>query len=74
MSSLLKQKAKVGVATKERKTFDVADVFKRVKKKDGTVLNIPQEHRPLEEFKEERKIQRVIKPKMLEKYDQEMKK
>ena len=38
MGALLKQKAKVGVASKERKTYDIADVFKRVKRPDGTVI------------------------------------
>jgi len=35
MSALLKQKAKVGVATKPRKSFEVADVFKRMRGPGG---------------------------------------
>ena len=73
MSALLKQKAKVGVATKERKSYDIADVFKKVKRPDGTVVKVPQEARSPEELKDGRTIKKIIKPKMLEKFDPEMK-
>ena len=41
MVALLKQKAKVGVAQKPRKTYDVADVFKKHRGEDGktTLIN-----------------------------------
>ena len=74
MSALLKQKAKVGVATKERKSYDIADVFKRVKRPDGTVINVPQEGRSQEEVKDDRTIKKIIKPLILEKYHSEVKK
>ena len=73
MSALLKQKAKVGVASKERKTYDIADVFKRVKRPDGTVINVPQEGRSQEEVKDGRTIKKIIKPLILEKYHSENK-
>ena len=41
MSALLKQKAKVGVATKPRKLHDLADVFKKRPGPDGTVIKTP---------------------------------
>jgi hypothetical protein len=36
MAALLKQKSKVGVATKPRKSYEHADVFKRFKQADGS--------------------------------------
>ena len=45
MSALLKQKAKVGVANKERKSYEVADVFKRRHGPGGTNINVPQQQR-----------------------------
>ena len=74
MSALLKQKAKVGVATKQRKSYDIADVFKRVKRPDGTVVNVAQRERSQEEIKDGKTIKRVIKPLILEKYHREDKK
>ena len=41
MSALLKQKAKVGVATKPRKLHDLADVFKKRPGPDGKVIKTP---------------------------------
>ena len=45
MMALLKQKAKVGVATKPRRTFDIADVFMRVKQADGSIKQVQHEER-----------------------------
>jgi hypothetical protein len=43
MAALLKQKSKVGVATKPRKTYEHADVFKRFKQADGSIRSVLQE-------------------------------
>ena len=45
MVSLLKQKAKIGVTQKSRKTFDVADVFKKHRSNDGKTTMINQTKR-----------------------------
>ena len=45
MVALLKQKAKVGVARKERKTYEVADVFKKHQGEDGKTTLINQTKR-----------------------------
>ena len=74
MSALLKQKAKVGVATKSRTSYDIADVFKRVKKPDGSYQNMPQEARDPEEMKEGHRVKKIVKPKVLEEYLQDPKK
>ena len=74
MAALLKQKAKVGVATKPRKSFEVADVFKKVKKPDGTVVKSQVQVKDKEEVMQGREIRKIIKPKMIEKFDEEMKK
>ena len=74
MSALLKQKAKVGVATKPKKLHDLADVFKKRPGPDGTVIKTPVTIKDKDEVKQEREIRKIIKPKMIEKYDEEMKK
>ena len=40
MVALLKQKSKIGMAQKKRRTFEIANVFKKKKEEDGTVTNI----------------------------------
>ena len=45
MDALLKQKAKVGVAQKQRKTYDVADVFKKHRNEEGKTTMINQTRR-----------------------------
>jgi hypothetical protein len=70
MVALLKQKAKVGVATKPRRTYEIADIFKRVKLPDGTVKNAVSMQNLIDESKEQRSIKKIIKPKMMEKYDE----
>ena len=42
MVDLLKQKSKVGIAQKERKRYDVADVFKKAKTADGQTFAFNQ--------------------------------
>ena len=74
MAALLKQKAKVGVATKPRKTFDHADVFKRFIKPDGSVRSVLQEFVGPDVVIEQQRVRKIIKPKMVEKFDQDMKK
>ena len=74
MSALLKQKAKVGVATKPRKLHDIADVFKMRPGPKGTVIKTPVAIKDKDEVKQEREVPKIIKPKMIEKYDEEMKK
>jgi hypothetical protein len=74
MVALLKQKAKVGVATKPRRTFEVSDVFKRLKQPDGSFKNAPSVQNLIDESKEQRYIKKIVKPKLLEKFDEEMKK
>ena len=68
MSALLKQKAKVGVATKPRKSFEVLDVFKRMRGPGGSSQNVPQPNRSHEEQKEGERVKKVIKPKIIEEY------
>jgi hypothetical protein len=74
MVALLKQKAKVGVATKPRRTYEISDIFKRIKMPDGSVKNAVSMQNLIDESKEQRSIKRIIKPKILEKFDDEMKK
>jgi hypothetical protein len=74
MVALLKQRAKVGVATKPRRTYDTADIFKRIKEPDGSVRNAVSMQNLVDESKEQRSIRKIIKPKVMEKYDEEMKK
>ena len=74
MSALLKQKAKVGVATKPRKLHDIADVFKKRPGPDGTVIKTPVVIKDKDEVKQEKDARKIIKPKMIERYDEEMKK
>ena len=45
MVALLKQKAKVGAAQKTRKTYEVADVFKKHKSNDGKTIYVNQNKR-----------------------------
>ena len=71
---MLKQKAKVGVATKPRKTFDHADVFKRFMQPDGSVRSVLQEFVGPDVVIEQQRVRKIIKPKMVEKFDQDMKK
>jgi hypothetical protein len=74
MSALLKQKAKIGVEQKPRKSVDVSSILKR-RKVDEPVVYPPAELiGGSEEPKENKKERRIIKPKMLEKFDEEMKK
>ena len=54
MSALLKQKAKVGVATKTRKLHDIADVFMKRPMPDGSVAKKPVVILDKEEVKKER--------------------
>ena len=68
MSALLKQKAKVGVATKPRKSFEVADVFKRMRGPGGFSQNVPQPNRSHEEQKEGERVRKIIKPKIIQEY------
>ena len=68
MSALLKQKAKVGVATKPRKNFEVADVFKRMRGPGGFTQNVPQPNRSHEEQKEGERVRKIIKPKIIQEY------
>ena len=70
MSALLKQKAKVGVATKERQSYEVADVFKRRAGPGGTFVNVPQQQRGPAEQKEGEWVRKIIKPKIIEEYPQ----
>ena len=74
MAALLKHKSKVGVATKPRKSYEHADVFKRFKKADGGIRNVPQEQVGPEQLKEQQRIRKIVKPKIMDKYDEEMKK
>ena len=68
MSALLKQKAKVGVATKPRKSFEVADVFKRMRGPGGFTQNVPQPNRSHEEQREGERVRKFIKPKIIQEY------
>jgi hypothetical protein len=52
MVALLKQKAKVGVATKPRRTFEISDIFKRIKLPDGSVRNAVSMQNLTDESKE----------------------
>ncbi len=74
MAALLKQKSKVGVASKPRKSYDHADVFKRFKQPGGLVKNVLQEFVGPEQQKEQQRIRKIVKPKIMEKFDEEMKK
>lgn len=72
--ALLKQKAKVGIASKTRKSFEHADVFQRFQQPDGTVRQEQVVQIGPEGHKEARRVTKIIKPKIIEKYDEEMKK
>jgi hypothetical protein len=74
MAALLKQKSKVGVATKPRKSFGHADVFKRFKQPDGSIKSVIQEQVGPEQVREQQRVRKIVKPKVMEKYDEEMKK
>jgi hypothetical protein len=56
MVALLKQKAKIGTAMKPRKTFEVADVFKRKRLDGGFYENLVNQASHKEEKKKESKI------------------
>jgi hypothetical protein len=74
MAALLKQKSKVGVATKPRKNYEHADVFKRFKQSDGSIRAVIQEQVGPDQLREQQRIKKIVKPKILEKFDDEMKK
>jgi hypothetical protein len=74
MAALLKQKSKVGVATKPRKSYEHADVFKRFKQADGSSKAVLQVQVGPEQLKEQQRLKKIVKPKILEKFDEEMKK
>jgi hypothetical protein len=74
MAALLKQKSKVGVAMKPRKSYEHADVFKRFKQSDGSIRSVLQEQVGPDQLKEQQRIKKIVKPKILEKFDEEMKK
>ena len=74
MGALLKRKAKVGVATKPRKSFEVADVFKRMWGPGGFSQNVPQPNRNHEEQKEGERIKKIIRPKIIEEFPKDGKK
>jgi hypothetical protein len=74
MSALLKQKAKIGVEQKPRKSVEVSQILKR-RKLDEPVVYPPAEPAVgVEEPREQKKDRKIIKPKMIEKFDEEMKK
>ena len=72
MAALLKQKAKVGVATKPRKSYEHADVFKRFKQADGSIKAVAQEIVGQDQLQEQQRIRKIVKPRMVEKFDEEM--
>ena len=73
MVSLLKQKAKVGVAQKERKTYDLADVFKKHRDDDGKTTYINQTRRePSLTRKYGAKTGDKIKPEMVGQQNEKM--
>jgi hypothetical protein len=74
MSALLKQKAKIGVEQKPRRSVELSNVLKRFKHSEPVVYPPEQPLRGAEEPKEQKKDRKIIKPKMLDKYDEEMKK
>ena len=56
------------MATKPRKSFEVLDVFKRMRGPGGSSQNVPQPNRSHEEQKEGERVKKVIKPKIIEEY------
>ena len=55
MSHLLKQKSKVGIIQRERKSYEAYDISKRMKQIDGTTKIIKQGQEKREEEKQPEK-------------------
>ena len=74
MVALLKQKAKMGLVQRSRKQHEVAEVIKRIKGNDGSAIKMSKvENKKSETEKKETKT-KIIKPTILEKYDEVMEK
>ena len=70
MVSLLKHKAKIGIVQRQRKTYEVADVFPKHRDDQGIITNvIPPSHQVPDGQKQTIGTKKVV-PKLIEKYDE----
>ena len=74
MVDLLKQKSKIIMQHKDRKTFAPADVFKQRKIQPADAQPPPTTTKKQEESKKGAKEVKKIQPQFIEKYDVEMEK
>ena len=73
MVALLKQKSKVKIAERERKTYDVAAVFKALPRKDGgTAYTDTKDATQQDQTKYGTKTGNKLKPEILGKQDEQM--
>ena len=74
MVALLKQKSKVSIKHKDRKKYELADVFKQRKIQEENKNDAPNSQQANQNKGGMQKDKKNIKPHILEKYDVEMEK
>ena len=72
MVALLKQKAKVGLVHKNRKSYEIKPIFQSNKRAKERESQIPTFSKSKEEEKLNESKAKKIQPKIVEKYDQPM--